>query len=203
MIAAIILSAGESRRMGTSKALLPIKGKPFIEQIISDLRASKVGQINVVLGYHPEEIQRKIHHLNVTTLINKDYSKGQLSSLVTALRALGTEKSGEKIDGALVHLVDHPFLDPSLINEIIDQFYAAKKLIVVPSYRGKRGHPVLISSVLFSELLNAPLDQGAKSVVHAHRSETLEIPTEDEGVVIDLDTPEEYRNRLGEPGWPN
>ena len=84
--------------MGTPKALLPIKDKPFIEQIISDLRASKVGKIIVVLGYHPEEIQRKIHHLSVTTLINKDYPKGQLSSLVTALRALGTEKSGEKID---------------------------------------------------------------------------------------------------------
>jgi len=203
MIAAIVLSAGESRRMGTSKALLPIKGKPFIEQIIDHLQASKVGKIIVVLGYNPEEIQGKIHHLNVTALVNKDYSRGQLSSLVTALRSLGTEKSREKIDGVLVHLVDHPFLDPSLINEMIDQFYTSKKLIVVPSYRGKRGHPVIFSRVLFSEFLNAPLDQGAKPVVHAHRSETLEIPTEDEGVVIDLDTPEEYRNRLGDSGWPN
>jgi len=86
---------------------------------------------------------------------------------------------------------------------MIDQLYASKKLIVVPSYQGKRGHPVLFSSSLFSELLNAPLDQGAKWVVHAHGGETLEIPTEDEGVIIDLDTPEEYRKRLGESGWPN
>ncbi len=203
MIAAIVLSAGESRRMGSPKALLPIKDKTFIEQIILDLQGSKVGKIIVVLGYNPEAIQRKIENLDVTTLINKDYPKGQLSSLITALKALRVEESGHRIDGVLVHLVDHPFLNTELTNRMIDQFYLSKKLIVVPTYHGKRGHPVIFSKALFSEFLNAPINQGAKPVVHAHGEETLEIPTELEGVVIDLDTPEEYRNRLGETGWPN
>ena len=145
MITAIILSAGESRRMGTPKALLPIKGNSFIEQLISDLKATKVGKVIIVLGYNPDEIQRRIQGLEVTTLINKDYPKGQLSSLITALKFLEAEQIDETIDGVLVHLVDHPFLNPSLVNEMIDQFYRSKKLIVVPTYHGKRGHPVLFS----------------------------------------------------------
>ena len=203
MIVAIVLSAGESRRMGSPKALLPIQGKTFIEQIILDLQGSKVGKILVVLGYNPDAIQRRIEHLDVATIINRDYPKGQLSSLITALKALQEEDSHQRIDGVLVHLVDHPFLNTELTNRMIDQFYASKKLIVLPTYHGKRGHPVIFSKVLFSELLNAPMDQGAKPVVYAHGEETLEIPTELEGVIIDLDTPEEYRDRLGESGWPN
>jgi len=97
--------------MGTPKALLPIKGKPFIEQIVSGFKASKVGKIIVVLGYNAEGIQQKIQHLPITIVINRDYSKGQLSSLITALRALETEKFEEKVDGALIHLVDHPFFE--------------------------------------------------------------------------------------------
>jgi molybdenum cofactor cytidylyltransferase len=80
---------------------------------------------------------------------------------------------------------------------MIDRFYESKKLIVIPTHKGKRGHPVLLSSRLFSELLNAPLDQGAKAVVRAHRDETLELETDDEGVIIDIDTPDEYRQNVG------
>ena len=81
---------------------------------------------------------------------------------------------------------------------MIERFYETKKLIVLPRYRGKRGHPVIFSSALFPELLAAPLEQGAKSVVHAHRDETLEIESEDEGVTVDIDTPEEYRKYVKE-----
>lgn len=183
--------------MGRPKALLPIGGKTFIELIVSALKASKVGKIIVVLGHNAEEIKSKIAHLPVTFVVNKDYARGQLSSLIAALRSLGTEGVAGKVDGVLVHLVDHPFLNPTLVNEMIERFYDSKKLIIVPRYKGRRGHPVIFSSQLFSELLNASLDQGAKTVVHAHRAETLEIETEDEGVVADIDTPEEYRRQIG------
>jgi molybdenum cofactor cytidylyltransferase len=79
---------------------------------------------------------------------------------------------------------------------MIDRFYETKKLIVVPRYQNRRGHPVIFSRALFAELLAAPLDQGAKAVVHAHRDETLEIDTNDEGAIIDIDTPEEYRTHV-------
>lgn len=197
MIAAVVLSAGESRRMGSPKALLPIGGRPFIERIVSALKATRVGKTVVVLGHNAEELGSKISHLPVTIVVNKDYAKGQLSSLTVAIRSLEAEVAAEKVDGALIHLVDHPLLSPSLVNHMIDRFYESKKLIVVPRYKGQRGHPVIFSSRLFSELLSTPLDQGAKVVIHAHRDETLEIETEEEGVTIDIDTPEEYRQNLG------
>lgn len=197
MIVAVVLSAGESSRMGRPKALLPMDGVPFIERIVRALRQTRLGQIIVVLGHHAGEMEKAIARLPVTVLINKDYKKGQLSSLAAAIRAVEAEKERKDVDGMLVHLVDHPFVSPALVEHMIDRFYESKKLIVVPRHKGRRGHPVIFSSRIFPELLSAPLDQGAKAVVHAHRDETLEIETDYEGVIIDIDTPEEYRKFLG------
>ena len=191
MIVAVILSAGESSRMGRPKALLSIDGVRFVEKIVSTLKSTDVGNIIVVLGHNAEEIRRKIRNLPVTILINHDYKQGQLSSLQVAIRLL--ESSGNPVDGILVHLVDHPYIEVKLVNLMIDRFYETKKLIVVPRFQDRRGHPVIFARALFSELLAAGTDQGAKPVVHAHRDDTLEIDTNDKGVLIDIDTPEEYR----------
>lgn len=196
MIVAVVLSAGESSRMGSPKALLPISGIPFIEEIVRALKGTKVDDIIIVVGHHAAEIQGQIAHLPITVVVNEDYKRGQLSSLVAAIRSLQSRTDSKKVDGLLVHLVDHPFISPPLVDEMIDRFYRSKKLIVVPRYRGRRGHPVLFSRALFSEFLSAPVDQGAKAVVRAHQDETLEIETEYEGVTIDIDTPEEYRRYL-------
>lgn len=182
--------------MGSPKALLTIDGETFIERIVSALKSSKAEKIVVVLGHHAKEIGPRIQHLPVTVVINDDYRKGQLSSLTAALRSLG---KAEGVDGVLVHLVDHPFLSPTLVNKMIDRFYESKKLIVVPRYGDRRGHPVIFSRELFPELLGAPLDQGAKTVVHAHRDETVEIEAEDEGVIIDIDTRDHYLQRVEKP----
>ena len=193
MIVAVILSAGESSRMGRSKALLPIDGETFIERIVGALARSRVGKIIVVLGHDADELRRQIEFLPVTILINQDYRLGQISSLQVAVRYLDKD---ENCDGMLVHLVDHPYIDGALVDLMIERFHASKKLIVVPRYHGKRGHPVIFSRALFAELLNAPLDQGAKAVVNAHRDETLEIETDDPGIAVDIDTPELYRQHV-------
>jgi len=193
MIIAVILSAGESSRMGRSKALLPIDGETFIERIVGALARSRVGKIIVVLGHDADELRRQIEFLPVTILINQDYRLGQISSLQVAVRYLDKD---ENCDGMLVHLVDHPYIDGALVDLMIERFHASKKLIVVPRYHGKRGHPVIFSRALFAELLNAPLDQGAKAVVNAHRDETLEIETDDPGIAVDIDTPELYRQHV-------
>ena len=193
MIAAVILSAGESSRMVRSKALLPIGGETFIEKIVGALARSRVGKIIVVLGHDADELRRQIEFLPVTILINQDYRLGQISSLQVAVRYLDKD---ENCDGMLVHLVDHPYIDGALVDLMIERFHASKKLIVVPRYHGKRGHPVIFSRALFAELLTAPLDQGAKAVVNAHRDETLEIDTDDPGIAVDIDTPELYRQHV-------
>lgn len=193
MIVAVVLSAGESSRMGRPKALLPIDGQTFIEKIVAALKQTKVGKIIVILGHNARELQSKISHLPVEILINTDYKLGQLSSLQLAVRNLQADL---ECDGMLVHLVDHPYLAPALVEEMIRRFYETKKRIIVPKFHGKRGHPVIFSNALFDEILKAPMEEGAKAVVNAHRAETLEIETEEEGIAVDIDTPELYQQHV-------
>ena len=193
MIVAIILAAGESRRMGQPKALLPIDGTTFIGKIVKVLQNAAIARTMVVLGHNAKEMQNHVRHLPVDIVINEGYKMGQLSSLTVAIREIQASSYADKVDGVLVHLVDHPYLNADLIKVMIEKFYATKKRIVVPRYHGRRGHPVLFSRSLFGELLAAPLEQGAKSVVHGHREETLEVDTEEEGITIDIDTPDSYK----------
>ena len=193
MIVAVVLSAGESSRMGRPKALLPIDGQTFIERIVAAVKQAKVGKIIVILGHNARELQSKISHLPVEILINTDYKLGQLSSLQLAVRYLQPDLD---CDGMLVHLVDHPYLAPALVEEMIRRFYETKKRIIVPKFHGKRGHPVIFSNALFDEILSAPTEEGAKAVVNAHRAETLEIETEEDGIAVDIDTPELYQQHV-------
>jgi molybdenum cofactor cytidylyltransferase len=193
MIVAVVLAAGESTRMGRPKALLPIEGQTFIEKIVGALKQSAVGKVIVVLGHNAEKMRARIAHLPAEILVNSNYKSGQLSSLQTAVRRLESEAD---CDALLVHLVDHPYIDPALVDEMIRRFYESKKLIVVPCRRGRRGHPVIFARELFDELLDAPLDQGAKAVVNAHRDETLEVETDQEGIAVDIDTPDLYRQHV-------
>lgn len=193
MIFAVVLSAGESSRMGRPKALLPISGETFIARIVGVLQKTGFGRILVVLGHNADTMRRSVEHLPVEILVNTDYPQGQLSSLQVAVRRLQAEPD---CDGMLVHLVDHPYIDARLVATMIERFYQSGALIVVPRHGGKRGHPVIFSNKLFSELLAAPVTEGAKAVVNAHRSETLEIDTESEGITLDIDTPELYRRHV-------
>ena len=193
MIVAIVLAAGESSRMGRPKALLPIDGETFIERIVGAFKESGLERILVVLGFHAEEMRRRIERLPVEILVNENYREGQLSSLKAAVRRAQEDQNCQAI---LVHLVDHPYLSPAVVRRMIDGYAASKSPLVVPKYQGKRGHPVLFDRSLFGELLAAPLDQGAKAVVNAHRGETLEIDTGEIGVTIDIDTPDDYRRHV-------
>ena len=193
MIAAVVLSAGESSRMGRPKALLPIEGETFIGRIVTALKRTQVGKIVVVLGHNADQLAAAIRPLAVEILVNPDYKLGQLSSLQVAARHLQNDAD---CDGMLLHLVDHPYIDAALVDRMIQRFHETQKDIVVPRWRGKRGHPVLFSRRLFAELLAAPLDQGAKAVVNAHADETLEIETDEEGIALDIDTPELYRQHV-------
>jgi len=193
MIPAVILSAGESSRMGRPKALLPIDGQTFIERIVGALKQGGIERIVVVLGFNAEELRCQVAHLPVEIVVNPDYKLGQLSSLQVAVRHFEADKN---CAGMMVHLVDHPYIDPQLVRLMLQRFDPAKHAIVVPRHQGKRGHPVIFSRRLFNELLNAPMDQGAKAVVNSHRNDTLEIDTQVVGITLDIDTPELYRQHV-------
>jgi molybdenum cofactor cytidylyltransferase len=193
MIAAVVLSGGESSRMGRPKALLRIDGDTFIEHIVGALKDGGIERIVVVLGFNADALRREIDRLPVEILVNPDHSRGQLSSLQVAVRHL---QAAQNCDGMMVHLVDHPYIDPKLVRLMLDRFEGSKLSIVVPRHQGKRGHPVIFSRSLFDELLGAPMDQGAKAVVNAHRQDTLEIDIDDVGITLDIDTPELYRQHV-------
>ena len=188
MIDAIVLAAGESRRMGTPKPLLRFGHTTFLDQIVSVLRLSEVDRITVVLGAEAELIQRSIDLSGTDVVINKDYPEGQLSSLIAGLR-----NAPPQTDAILVCLVDNPFITTAMVNRIVSRFEQTQSPIVVPIFMGRRGHPALFSKVLFAELLHAPAHEGARYVLHSNEDRVSEVETPEEAVLIRIDTPDDYR----------
>ena len=192
MLAAVILSAGASSRMGRPKALLPYREGTFLEHLIKVTRHPRIGVTRVVLGAGADEI-RTIAKLDESIVVlNPNWEQGQLSSICAGIRSvenLGTE-------GIVLCPVDHPLVSARLVGDLIRQFYLNKKSVVLPTYNGRRGHPVIFSSALYAELLEAPADKGARAVVWAHSAEVLGVPTDEEGVVLNINDPDMLRHAI-------
>ena len=192
MINAIVLAAGESRRMGKLKPLLRFKDKTFLDQIISALRASDADRITIVLGAGAEMVKNSIDLSGTNIVINKDYKKGQLSSLTAAIK-----DTPQETDAILVCLVDNPFITKEVINKIIAKFKETNNPIIIPVFNRQRGHPTLFSRSLFSELVNAPKEQGARYVLYSNEENVLELEISEGTILMGIDTPEDYRLRFG------
>jgi len=192
MINAIILAAGESKRMTKPKPLLTFGDHTFLEQIISVLKLSNVDRITVVLGAQAETVKKSIDLSETNIVINKDYSKGQLSSLIVAI-----EYTPKETEAILVCLVDMPFITKEVVDEIISKFKQTNNPIIVPVYNKKRGHPVLFSKSLFNELTNAPQEQGARYVLYSNEEKILELDTHESGILLCINTPDDYKFHLG------
>ncbi|HZS71753.1 MAG TPA: nucleotidyltransferase family protein [Candidatus Acidoferrum sp.] len=184
MLAAVILSGGASRRMGSPKALLDYQGRPFLEHLLEITRHPQVGVRRVVLGAHAEPIAKSIALTADDIVVNADWQQGQLSSIQAAIRSLPPDT-----DGMLLCLVDHPLISAALVDQLIAEFYAAQKLIVLPVFEQRRGHPVIFSAALYDELLRASPATGARAVVWAHGADVREVPTTEEGCVLNLNDP--------------
>ena len=195
MIAGLILAAGESRRMGRDKALLIFQGRTFLESIVANLRAGGVENIIVVLGHHAEAIQGAVDLTSVQVVVNPDYQRGQTSSLQLGLAAAARVSP----DAVLLCLVDHPAFSASLIAKLLEQFEATHAPVVIPTFQGERGHPVVIGRLLIPELLELPAGAPANAVIRRHRHATQFVEVSDPGVLLDVDDPEAYA-RLEESG---
>ena len=178
--------------MGRDKALLPLGTQTFLERLLSVL-AGATRPIVVVLGHHADEIERAIQpslkqtpHARVVR--NPDYKLGQVSSLQAALRSL----AGKEVSGAVVCLVDHPAVTHRVLEQLLDRFAQTNAPVVIPTFQGRRGHPVLFAARLFPELLAAPVDEGARVVVRSHAEELEFVETNEEAILWDIDRSEDY-----------
>lgn len=198
-IDAVILAAGESTRMGSPKALLKIKDKTFLEHIIQTVHNAGIKQKIVIIGHEPETILQSIDCEKIQSdfrakfLINEDYKRGQLSSIQTAIKSL--PKSAEAI---MVFPVDRPLISSKLLNHLVLAFYKTKAPVVLPIHNRQRGHPVIFSAKVFAELLRAPYDVGARAVVWAHHNEVVEVETDENGVLVNIDTQEIFNEFISQ-----
>jgi molybdenum cofactor cytidylyltransferase len=186
LLAALILSAGASSRMGSPKALIPYRESTFLQHLIDIANHPKIGVTRVVLGAGAEHIRTAANLDPANVVINSDWEQGQLSSICAGIRSL----AGMQTDGVMLCQVDNPLVSSALVNELIEEFYKSGKLIVVPTHTGRRGHPAIFSSALYTELLAAPAEKGARAVVWAHAADTLEVPTEEEGIILNINNPD-------------
>jgi len=169
--------------MGRPKALLTIGSTTFLENIVDVIAKSGLGDPIVVLGHHRDEIMRNVRIAK--SVFNEAYEQGMITSLQCGIRALP-----EAADGALVFLVDHPVVKTQTIQTLVTRFKPAH--IVLPWFESRRGHPVLFAREILDEVLELPASAGANVVVRRDPNRIIEVPVEDPGVLIDVDTPDDY-----------
>lgn len=193
MIVGIVLAAGASRRMGSPKALLEIGGRRAVEVVVAALREAGVARVLVVLGCHAAEIRAAAKLPDATLVENPDWETGRTSSLQAGLRQVP-----DAAVAALVAPVDMPYVRATTVAAIIRAAERSKAEAIVPVHDGRRGHPVLLARSLFPRVLALGPDQPLRDVVRAARVQ--EVATDDPGVLVDLDTPDDVRRaseRLG------
>ncbi len=183
MLAAVILAAGESRRMGFPKALLPYRGRTFLEHLVEISEHPRIGARRVVIGAHEEPIRQSVALDSGDWVVNPEWRKGQLSSIRAAIASL----EGVETEGILLMLVDHPFVTKAVIEIMFEALDRLPGSIVIPTRGNRRGHPVIFPARLFPELRAAPDGIGARAVVWAHAAEVVEVPVEEEGILLDID----------------
>jgi CTP:molybdopterin cytidylyltransferase MocA len=188
---AIILAAGESKRMRFPKMLLPFRGTTIVEQVIENVINSQVDKTVVVLGADGDEIKKVIGNWPVMHCFNEAYKEGMLSSVKCGFRLLPRD-----FDAVLVFPGDHPLIKPEITDEVISAFRSTDKGIVVPLYGNKRGHPLLISSRYREEIMSLDPEEGLRSLAQKHPGDVLEVGTDSTDILKDIDNQEDYLNEL-------
>jgi len=192
MFAAIILAAGASQRMGYPKGLLAYRGRPFLAGILEASYAAGIETRVVVLGYYGDKIRKEIDLSDSIVVPSEDLGAGPIGSIRAGIRAL----EGRPVDGALVWPVDRPHVPVACVTAMLDAFRDTHQPIVVPTFGGRRGHPVLFAKSMFDELLAAPNEEGARVVVRRDAGRVACVEVEDSSVLDDLNTPDDYKALL-------
>lgn len=188
---AIILAAGASTRMKQQKLLLPFNGKTIIETVVENVARSVSSNILVVLGSHREQIQERLVNSAVKIGVNENYMDGMLSSAICGFRALPGEAKA-----ALIFLADQPQIPAQVTDFVIKAWIESGKGIVIPTFNGRRGHPVLIETRYKADIERLDPEKGLRVLSEKFKNEVFEVECSIPEILRDIDTPEDYENEI-------
>jgi len=187
MITAIVLAAGESKRMGEPKMLMPWGKSTVLQTVISTFQTSGINDILVVTGGAHQQVESLIGQ-TVQTIFNEDYEKGEMLSSIQ----LGLSAKMNEASAALICLGDQPQVTERSVRSVCDAFMKNKSPIVVPSYEMHRGHPWLLARPLWDELLQMKAPRTPRDFIKKHTRKIHYVIVDTASVIEDLDTPEDY-----------
>jgi len=195
VIPAVVLAAGASSRMGRVKALLPFDSRDtFLTHILRTLGDAAVDDVVVVLGHEAERVRDSIADsgLRARIVVNDRFETGQLSSVLAGLAAI--DRPG--VSAMMMTLVDVPLVSSQTVRAVTERYRSARPPVVRPVNGSRHGHPVIIDRALFDALRAADAASGMKPIVRAHVSAAGDVPVDDEGAFVDVDTAEDYSRFL-------
>jgi len=190
MVSAIVLAAGESSRFGQCKQLMLLGEKTILEHVLDALAQSAVDNVIVVLGAHANDIKKRVQFVREQIVVNPNYAQGMSSSIRSGVRALDA-----RCEAALMVLGDQPFVTPQTLDRIIDEYRRTKAPIVIPTYRGARGNPVIVDHSVFPRMMELSGDVGFRSLFK--ELPVVKFPVEDVGIVTDIDTQDDFDEVTG------
>ncbi|HEX7137785.1 MAG TPA: nucleotidyltransferase family protein [Vicinamibacterales bacterium] len=196
MIPALVLAAGRSSRMGRPKATLPIdEHDTFLSRIVRTFLTAGIDDVVVVLGHDADVVGDSLTNslLPVRFALNRDYDRGQLSSIRTGLGVV--DRPG--VTAVLLTLVDVPLFSASTVRAIVARFRESGAPMVRPVNSGRHGHPILLARSLFDLIRSTSDEPGLKPIVRGHASASGDVEVIDEGAFVDIDTEEDYRRLIG------
>lgn len=195
MIGALVLAAGESRRMGRQKLLLPFGERTVVEAVVATALGSRADRVTVVLGADATDVRKKLETSGAAFAVNEEYERGMLSSVQAGFKALPADT-----EAVVVMLGDQPFLPAAVVDAVIGAYRESGKGIVIPVFRGRRGHPVLVDMKYRDNVLGLDPADGLRQLMRAHPGDIIEVEAEDAAILRDMDTPEDYR--AAKIDWP-
>jgi len=186
-VAAILLAAGRSRRMGAFKPLLPFGESTVIECCLESLRSAGIEEIIVVAGHRADDVRKQLKDFDLEFAINPDPDSEMSVSI-----ARGVERVTPKAEAVVIALVDQPAVSGEVIRLLIDEWRSTRARIIQPEHNGRGGHPVLIDLAYRNELLTLDSERGLRALFDTHRKEVRRVPVKSAYVARDMDTWEDY-----------
>jgi molybdenum cofactor cytidylyltransferase len=191
-LAGVVLAAGESRRMGTPKQLLPFGERTILERVVDTLLTAGVGQVIVVLGHLADRVRIVLGDRPVQAVVNEAYRQGMLTSVKCGVQAIGMDHNA-----VLFALGDQPQIDSAVVREVIGAYRTGDAGIVIPCYSGKKGHPIIINLSRYREaIIDLPDSVGLNALVQEYADDVRLIDVATEDIIHDIDVPEDYTREL-------